>query len=233
MRKRISPVALLTTGLVCLAPSFTHAQSLDAIFRAGWSNAKMSGSNRLGGENKNGATAGAAVELQLNQDFGWEFGVAWVQKGGKGQITNIVNTSPGNPLPSEPQILINANARLNYLDFQMLPTIHLPTGDKAEFQFQVGVALGVLLSGKASGDIIIDNESQGPGEVDLKDGVNSIDWAGIAGAGFVFPFRQMDVHIDARVEIGFASIEDAGLDETLRTNAFLLTIGLGLPVAWD
>ena len=88
----------LTTGalagaaaLELLTPERAEAQRWLMILRAGGDVSEFRDSDRLGGESLKGFTASIGAELQVNRDWGVEFNLAYVPKGGKEWAFNVGN----------------------------------------------------------------------------------------------------------------------------------------------
>ena len=221
-------VGLLIIGtFITLVPERAQAQRWLMILRAGGDVSSLSG-DRLGGETITGFTAGIGAEIQANRSWGAEFNLAYVPKGGKGTITNEVASSPSNPPPPDPTIVIDGTAKLEYLEASISAVAHLSTGHTSEIRFYLGWSLGVLLNAEADGTATSDGE---PIELDLEGGVKSVDSSFLVGAGWFFEIKGHTFLVDYRSYIGATDINDSNLEGDLRTMTHIIQVGFQIPLA--
>jgi hypothetical protein len=176
-------------------PTIAWAQTWHLPVRAGWSRAGINGGNQLGSDYVNGFVGAVGAALRLNADVSVEFDVAYSQKGGKGTITNEVANSPSNP-PQTGTFFIEGETSLDYLEFWAMVAAHLEVSDKSQLKDYLGVSLGNLLNATVEG-----TANGQPIDLDIKDGLKSVDWAGLVGAGFTYSLESVTVFIDVMGEM--------------------------------
>jgi hypothetical protein len=224
MRKWL--VGVIAAGtLQCLVPAIAAAQSWSLPVRAGWSRAGVSGDQQLGSDFVNGFVGSVGAALRLNEEVSVEFDVAYAQKGGKGVISNEVAYNPSNPPPPGPQITIVGETNLDYVEFWATVAGHLQLRGESELKGYLGISLGNLVNAEAKGT----NNGQ-PFETDLKDGLSSIDWAGLFGLAYTYDFERVTIMADLIAEIGFTNINDSVLDVDFKTRAYYVMLGVAFPL---
>ncbi|MCZ6766353.1 MAG: hypothetical protein O7D32_05420 [bacterium] len=235
MRKCVLFVIAVT---MILGSGVANAAQWDGIVRIGWSNAKFLGGSRLGSDFHQGGTISAATELRLNRDFGWEFGIALTQKGGQGTVTNMIAQGPSNPPPSTPQYTADAIVDLDYLEFQIVPVIHIDLSESWETKIYVGAAWAQLLRARVEGTVTTLEPPQTtpvstPIDVDIEDQLSSVDFVGIIGAGLAVDWKKVAFVVDVRLEFGLRDIDELDNEgDGIRTYAGLFTLGIEFPIAY-
>jgi hypothetical protein len=226
MRRRFVLSAIVGLTLLTLATTRdAEAQRWDGRFYAGWSNASFYGGSKVyGTEDRNGFIAGAAAEYTRTEGdaLGFEFGLAYVQKGAKGKI------EPNAMDPVQPPIssTFDGEAKMDYVEFSLVFDIHLPMGDKSEIKFGIGPALGFLTSAKAEGTL--DGE---PVEADIKDYLDNIDFGILMRGGFAYDFERFGLFADVRTNLGAISIDNTPLENDLKTRTVSVLFGIEIPLA--
>jgi hypothetical protein len=226
MRKWILGV-IGTVMLVVLAlPGTAAAQMWNLRAYGGWSNSEFyGGSTLLGNEARNGFSAGLAAEYIRDADdvLGFEFGLAYVDKGAKGRIEyNPVD--PESQLPED--FNFDGTAKLGYIELNLLFVAHVDTGKKTDVKVYLGPSLGNLISASAEGTA--DGEDV---DEDIKDSLNTFDFGVTAGASFVYELEKFSLVLDARAIMGGTSISKDELSSDLKTRTFLVLAGIEIPLA--
>lgn len=218
-------IAGLSLVAVLAAAGSVQAQIWNARVFGGWNNASFYGGSKVyGSEDINGFIAGAAAEYLRAEDdvLGFEFGLAWSQKGAWGTI------EPNAMDPVQPPITRTfvGELRLDYLEIFMLFDIHLPMGANSEIKLGIGPALGVLMSADVEGTL--DGE---PVQADFKDYLTSADFGVVLSAGFAYDFEKYGLFADYRTNLGAVSIDDTPLENDAKTLTHSVVVGVQIPLA--
>jgi hypothetical protein len=225
MRKWLPGLVVTLTLVVTLIPNDALAQLWTLRGNAGYSNSSFYGGTKiLGDEPRNGFAAGIAADYkrELGDAWSFEFGMYYVQKGGKGQITE-------NPVdPDQPPIdfTFTGTTELDYLEFSLLFVGHLETSRDSEARVYLGPALGNLLSAHAVG--VLDG---GDTDLDIKDNMSSVDFGIVFGLGWSYYWEKIGVTIDLRNVLGINSVVNEKFPNDLRTRTHELLVGVAIPVA--
>jgi hypothetical protein len=216
-------VAVIVSAMAVLVPLTAAAQVWDLNVYGGWSYSHLSGNRTALADNqyKSGFGGGVGAELQLNEDWGWEFGLWYVQKGTKGTMTFREDDPAFFPRPSE---TFAGNINLDYVEVPILVNVYFPVGDNADIRGYIGPTFSFLTRAKADG-------TSGGTKVD-EDVRNLFDDADITvmiGAGGMWEFSRVDVLFDFRWDIGATNISNVNEAE-LRTNTIMITAGVGIPL---
>lgn len=225
MRKVLACAVFGFSLLALLSPRQAAAQRWDGRLYGGWSKANFyGGSKMLGSEDRNGLIIGAAAEyIRLEGDvLGFEFGVAYLQKGAQGTI------EPNAMDPEQPPIqsTFDGETKLDYVEMSLIFNVHLGVGDKSEVKLGIGPALGLLTSAKAEGTVDGD-----PVEADIKEYLSSIDVTVVLSAGFAYAFEKFTLGLDIRSDFGAMSIDDTVRENDLKTQHIGLVLGVTVPLA--
>ena len=223
MNRALCGVALAALACVGSAGS-AIAQAWSLPIRGGWSSASLSGTDHLGSKSRNGFVASAGGELRFNEDLALEFDVAYAQKGASGTITNEIANSPSNP-PQQNVYNFTGDVELDYVEFQAMVVGFFQGGDKLELCGRAGVSLGNLVTAKATGTY-----NGSPVDLDIKDTISSIDWAGVVGGGVRYEVKPVILTLDFIAEFGFTDINESVVVDNIRTQAFYTMLGVVIPL---
>jgi len=225
MRKWIPGVVATVMLLDFVLPNTAVAQSWDLRLYGGMSQSNFYGGSKIfGSEDRSGFSAGLAAEYIRQEDdvWGFEFGLAYVDKGAKGKIEyNPVD--PVSPLP--PDFNYDGSIELGYIELNFLFVAHIDTGKQTEFKVYLGPSLGNLISANAKGTSNGENVDE-----DIKDSLDTFDFGVTAGLGFVYEFERISLVLAARTVMGGTSIAKEDLDADLKTRTFLFLAGIEIPL---
>ncbi len=101
---------------------------------------------------------------------------------------------------------------LTYIDIPVLLKYAIPMEGMVAPNLFVGPLLGILLSADAAGE-------------DVKDQLKSMDYGVVFGAGVDFDLGTGKVTIDARYNLGLASIDDSGADWDIKNSGMSAYVG--------
>jgi hypothetical protein len=216
--------SLLVLSLVSLLPAGVAAQQWNLNVYGGWSYANLSGGSAelLGGDYKSGFGGGVAGELRLNEDWGWEFGLWYVQKGTQGTFST--NNSGQGFLP-RPDDTFDGTVALDYVEVPILVNVYFPAGDRVDVRGFIGPAFAFRTRARADGDL--NGQSR---EIDLQDGLDDADITVMIGAGGRFELDRFNVLVDFRWDIGATNISKVE-GTTLRTSTVIVTAAVGIPLS--
>ena len=225
MRKWIPGVVAAVMLLAFVLPNTAMAQNWNLRLYGGLSNSNFYGGSKIfGSEDRNGLSAGLAAEyIRLEGDpWGFEFGLAYVDKGATGQIEyNPVD--PETPLP--PDFNYDGSMELGYIELNFLFVAHIDTGKKTGVKVYLGPSLGNLISAKAKGTSNGENVDE-----DIKDSLDTFDFGITAGAGFSYEFDKFSLVLDARTVMGGTSIAKEDLNADLKTRTYMFLAGIEIPL---
>lgn len=224
MKKQLVATAAMVAAFSVLVPLTSSAQNWDLNVYGGWSYSNLSGKRTTlsDGQYRSGFGGGVGGELRLNEDWGWEFGLWYVQKGTKGTFTG----RPQDPvvLP-EPGETFSGNVHLDYVEVPILVNVYFPVGDKADVRGYIGPTFAFLTRAKADGTV--DGESV---DRDVSGKFDDADITVMIGAGGQWHLDRVNILLDFRWDIGTTNISKVS-DAELRTNTLLITAGVGIPLA--
>ncbi len=224
MRNRFAAIVLLAVLAVAFIPAGSAAQQWNLNLYGGWSYGNLTGSSSslLGGQYTSGFAGGVGGELKLSEDWGWEFGLWYVQKGTKGSFST--NTEGTSFLPN-PDDTFEGTVSLDYVEVPILVNVYLPVGKTANIRGFIGPALAFRTKANAEGDY-----NGEPGEIDLQDSIDDADITVMIGAGAQFELDRINVMLDFRWDIGTTNISNVEGTE-LRTSTVIFTAAIGIPLA--
>lgn len=223
MTKRfLTSLVAIVLLVVCFAEQADAQPRWILGLRGGWSNASFySGERRLGDGSRNGLNLGVAAELQLNEDFGVDFGVEYAQKGAEGTLTHVPDIS------GLPTLSVEGTAELDYIVLSSNVVIHLPTTQTTEARLFLGPGLGILARSQADGTVTSDGE---PVEVDLDPVLSEFDVLITIGAAFGVQVNSLSVFLDFRTQFGVTNADEGNIDANLKTRSSALTLGVAIPL---
>jgi opacity protein-like surface antigen len=217
-------LALLTAAVIAaLLPATAAAQSWDLDVYGGWSYSNLSGKRTMltDGEYKSGFGGGVGGELRLNEDWGWEFGIWYVQKGTQGTL--ISRTESIGFLPEGDQTF-EGSINMDYVEVPILVNVYFPVGERADVRGYLGPTFAFLTRAQAEG-----TADGVPVDRDVMGMFDDADITVMIGAGGKWKFDRMNVMLDFRWDIGATNILK-GEDAQARTNTVLITAGVGIPL---
>lgn len=223
MKRRIGQIAIITALIAVATPMGVAAQAWYLDLYGGWSYSSLTGgsSDLLGGDYKSGFAGGVGAELKLNEDWGWEFGLWYVQKGAQGQSGSSSET-PGY-LP-EPTDEFDGKVYLDYIEVPILVNVYFPVGETSLIRGFIGPSFAFATRTEAKG-LLNGSETT----VDLSDLIDDADVTVMIGAGGQFDLTSVQVLLDFRWDIGATNISKLE-GTTLRTNTIMITAGIGIPL---
>jgi opacity protein-like surface antigen len=209
---------------VSLLPAVSAAQQWNLNLYGGWSYANLTGgsSKMLGGDYRSGFGGGVGGELRMNEDWGWEFGLWYVQKGSKGTFSTDAEGQTFLPVED---VTFEGTLDLDYVELPILVNVYFPVGDNADIRGFIGPAFAFRTKAKADGTL--DGEAV---EVDLQDNLDDADITVMIGAGGIFELDRINVLLDFRWDIGATNISKIE-GTTIRNSNILFTAAIGIPLA--
>jgi len=221
MKKLVLAMAVVTL-VAAFAPTTATAQEWFLDIYGGWSYSNFSGgsSDMLGGQYRSGLGAGVGAELMLNEDWGWEFGLWYVQKGSQGTFTS--NTGEGF-LPEDPGYF-DGKFSLDYVEVPFLVNVYFPVGEH-RIRGYIGPTFAFLTRAEASGSLDGD-----PIDKNVSDSFDDADITVMIGIGGQFVLSRVNLLLDARYDLGATNVSNIPETE-IRNTTLLITIGVGIPLA--
>lgn len=223
MRKRIVLIAMVTALIATLLPIRVAAQAWYLDLYAGWSYANLSGQRTalVDGSYKSGFAGGAGAELMLNEDWGWEFGLWYIQKGTQGTFQN--NQTNTGFLPGTNDVF-DGTIKLDYVEIPILVNVYFPVAEKARIRGFIGPTFAFLTRAEADGTYNGVAETR-----NIEDDFDNADITVMVGAGGQFKLQRVNLMLDFRWDIGATNISTVG-DMEIRTNTMLVTVAVGIPL---
>jgi hypothetical protein len=224
MRSRSVSIIVAALLAVSLLPAASAAQQWNLNVYGGWSYANLTGgsSQMMGGDYRSGFGGGVGGELRLNEDWGWEFGLWYVQKGSKGTFTT---DAEGNTFLPVEDATFEGSLDLDYVELPILVNVYFPVGEKADIRGYMGPAIAFRTKAKATGTL--NGESV---DIDMQDNLDDADITVIIGAGGLFELDRINLMLDFRWDIGATNISKIE-GTTVRNNNVLFTAAIGIPLA--
>jgi opacity protein-like surface antigen len=224
MRSRFVLTLLVASLVVSLMPPGVSAQQWNLNLYGGWSYSNLTGGSAkmLGGDYKSGFGGGVAGELKLNEDWGWEFGLWYVQKGAKGAFST---NNEGEGFLPRPDDNFDGSFSLDYVEMPILVNMYFPVGEKANIRGFLGPAFAFLTKAKAEGTLNGESTS-----LDMGDRIDDADITFIVGAGGQFELDRINLMLDFRWDIGATNISQVE-GATIRNNTVLITVAVGIPLS--
>ena len=223
MRNKVALIMICAVLVAFLSPVGASAQEWLLDIYGGWSYSNLTGgsSSLLGGDYKSGFGGGVSGELKLNEDWGWEFGLWYIQKGTQG-VWGTGSTNNGF-LPDQNKVF-DGSVSLDYIELPILVNVYFPVGETANIRGYIGPAFAFLVRSEANGSLNGDDET-----IDMEDNIDDADITVMIGAGGQWDVGRVNVLLDFRWDIGTTNISKVE-DTSLRTSTFLVTAGIGIPL---
>lgn len=222
MRKFVALTAMAVLVALSL-PMAASAQQWNLNLYGGWSYANMTGgsSSLLGGDYKSGFGGGLGGELRLNEDWGWEFGLWYVQKGTKGAWETAATGEDFLPRPTD---RFDGTVSVDYIELPILVNVYFPVTEEASVRGYIGPAFAFAVRREANGDLNASDTT-----VKLDDALDDADITVMIGAGGQWELSRVNIMLDFRWDIGATNMSKIE-GTTLRTSAVLVTAGVGIPL---
>ena len=220
MKKYLVISAAIAAAALVLLPNPAAAQRWDMNVYGGWSYSNLSGGSTTlaDGNYTSRFGAGAGAELRLNEDWGWEFGLWYIQKGTQGTFT----ASPSDPaFFPQPNQTFDGNVNLDYVEVPILVNVYFPVGDKANVRGYIGPTFSFMTSAKVDGTLDGQSTNQ-----DISDKLDDADFTIMIGAGGEWHLSRVDLLLDFRWDWGLTNITKVDGVE-LRNSTVLITAGVG------
>jgi len=224
MKRQLLVFAAIAAAVTVLVPLTATAQVWDLNLYGGWSYSTLTGGGTVlsDGQYQSGFGGGVGAELRLNEDWGWEFGLWYVQKGTQGTFTR----GPVNPVePPDSGDTFQGSFDLDYVEVPILVNVYFPVGDNADIRAYIGPTFSFLTSAKASG-----NSGGQPVDQDVSSTFDDADITFMIGAGGQWHLSRVNFLLDFRWDIGATNISNTPETE-LRNNTILITAGISIPLA--
>ena len=186
-------ISILAVMLILPQEIYSQTKPIRVGVRGGWNysftNVEVGGLNVKG---RNGINVGGVFEYWVSDLFAIHTDVLYNMKGNKWERDLLVGTA-------------EYTWEFDYLSIPVLAKFAF--GSQAKFYLVVGPEFSFLLSGKEN------REGEGwgfpnpePGETDLKEYMNSFEFAGVFGFGVDFNVEPVVLFIDIRGSLGFTDI---------------------------
>jgi hypothetical protein len=189
---------------------------------AGWTGGIKGGVNMAdltgddGPENtstRNGLAGGLFARTDLNERFGFQGEVLYIQKGAEGEFT-----IPGDDHPHESIV------KLDYVEVPLLFTATFPAGEKFAFSLFAGPTLGFNMTAEV--EVVDHNETE---ELDT---VEDFEFGGAVGGGIEYKLSSVSLLADVRYGVGFTSVvgDVAGQSVDVKNNGIAIMAGLAFGI---
>jgi hypothetical protein len=224
MKRQLLVAAAIAAAVAVIVPLTATAQIWDLNVYGGWSYSTLSGGQTAlsDGQYKSGFGGGLGAELRLNEDWGWEFGLWYIQKGTKGTFTG----EPVNPIePLEPGEAFAGSINFDYVEVPILVNVYFPVGDKADIRGYIGPTLSFLTKARADG-----TSGGETVDTDISDAFDDADITVMIGAGGEWHLDRVNILLDFRWDIGTTNILKNTDAAELRNSTVLITAGIGIPL---
>ena len=224
MKRQMLVFATIAAAVIILGPLTATAQIWNLNVYGGWSQSTLTGGRTAlsDGDYKNGFGGGVGAELRLNEDWGWEFGLWYIQKGTEGTFTYTPDDPAQLPIAGDE---FTGSANLDYVEIPILVNVYFPVGDKADIRGYFGPSFAFLTSSK------LDGTSGGESvDEDMSSLIDDADFTVMLGVGGEWHLSRVDLLLDARWDIGVGNISKTD-NTTLRNSTILITAGIGFQLA--
>jgi hypothetical protein len=214
--------AIVVAAIAMVLPMTVSAQQWNVDIYGGWSYSNLTGgsSSLVGGQYKSGFAGGVSGELKLNEDWGWEFGLWYVQKGTQGTWST---SETGEGFLPDPNDTFDGTIYLDYVEVPITVNVYFPVGETANIRGFIGPAFAFRTRAEASGTY-----NGASGDLDMQEALDDADITVMIGAGGVFELERVNIMLDFRWDIGTTNVSNVE-GTTLRTNTVLITLGVGIP----
>jgi hypothetical protein len=225
MNRRLMVTAAFVAAAVVM-PLTATAQIWDLNVYGGWSYSTLTGKQTVlsDGQYTSGFGGGLGAELRLNEDWGWEFGLWYIQKGTQGTFTSSADDPAFFP---EPNQTFDGNINLDYVEIPILVNVYFPVGDRADIRGFIGPTFSFLTRAKADGTL-----DGGSVNNDISGNFDDADITVMIGAGGQWHLDRVNILLDFRWDIGATNISKVE-DTELRNSTVLITAGVGIPLHRD
>jgi opacity protein-like surface antigen len=187
MRNSVALIMVIAVLVAVMSPVAASAQEWLLDIYGGWSYSNVTGgsSSMLGGDYKSGFGGGVSGELKLNEDWGWEFGLWYIQKGTQG-VWGTGSTNIGF-LPN-PNDVFDGSVSLDYIELPILVNVYFPVGESANIRGYIGPAFAFLVRSEADGTL-----NGTDGTIDMSDDIDDADITVMIGAGGQWDVGRVNV----------------------------------------
>ena len=183
--KKLILLAVVTAVLTVSQSAFASEWTVGTT--GGLSIASTNGedADSLGADSRTGIAIGAFAQGKFNENFGLRIAVLYVQKGATDSFGSVDFT-----------------ARLDYIEIPILAMTSIAAGESATINFFAGPSIAFNTKGEleASGRI--------SPTVDIKDGIKTVDFGGVVGAGVDFDKGPVMLGVGVSYTFGFSSVDD-------------------------
>jgi hypothetical protein len=207
--KRTAPLCIALASLLS-SPLFAQIHLRPGVF-AGPSMFKeeaRSGDFTIETDVRTGAVAGAALEFTVLNTLSFEPGLAYSMRGGRINMT-IRDT------------LITGADEYAYLSIPVHAKLKMPSAIVRPYVI-AGPNIGLLISARA-----VTETGSSPGETDLADSMNTVDWGLDLGAGVEFSLFKLFPYVEFSYYIGMTNTNrNASPDESLTSYGMEVKAGV-------
>jgi len=224
MKKHLVLTGVIITAIAVMTPLAASAQVWNLNLYGGWSYSTISGGGTAladGGYNS-GFGGGLGAELRLNEDWGWEFGLWYIQKGTQGTVTAGDDNTGFFPTPTS---TFDGNISLDYVEVPILVNVYFPVGKKVDIRGFIGPTFAFLTKSNASGTVDGEPVDTGLGEI-----FDDADITVMIGAGAQWRLEKINLMLDFAWDIGVSNISKVENTE-MRNNTVLINVGIGIPLS--
>ncbi len=224
MKKHLILTALIVATIAVGTPLAVSAQVWNLNLYGGWSYSNISGARTVltDGGYKSGFGGGVGAELRLNEDWGWEFGLWYIQKGTQGTLTAGNDNTGFFP---EPTSTFDGTISLDYVQVPILVNVYFPVGKTADIRGFIGPTFAFLTKSNADGTL--DGEPIDQGMSDIFD---DADITVMIGAGGQWKLEKVNIMLNFAWDIGVTNISNVEGTE-MRNNTVLITAAVGIPLS--
>lgn len=165
---------------------------------------------------RTGFAGGGFATAHINEAFGVQLEVLYVQKGGKGDIAVTVDGVPAGTL--------KATVKLDYVEIPLLGVGSFKAGEKATIDLFAGPAVAFNVSAKEKDEFLGETD-----ETDVSDAFKSTDFGLAFGGGVTIAAHpRANVVLEGRYTLGLIKIAESDAD--LKTSAFSIMAGVSFPI---
>jgi hypothetical protein len=176
---------------------------------------------------------GGVVEYWVTPIFALQVNALYNQKG-VGIDGNINETLEEQGIPFSLKVTAEETIKLSYLSFPVLAKVAF--GENIKPYLIAGPEIGILLSGKDYAKATSEAEAMGmkigpiteEQDTDIKDQLESLDFAINFGAGVLIPLGVVEIFVDAQYSLGLTKInkEDFSYRGDLKNRVFIINAGM-------
>jgi hypothetical protein len=224
MKKHLILTAVIVAAIAVGTPLVASAQIWNLNIYGGWSYSDISGARTVltDGGYTSGFGGGVGAELRLNEDWGWEFGLWYIQKGTQGTFTAGNDNTGFFP---EPTSTFDGTISLDYVQVPILVNVYFPVGRTADIRGFIGPTFAFLTNSNASGTLDGEPVDQG-----LSDIFDDADITVMIGAGGQWKLEKVNIMLNFAWDIGVTNISNVEGTE-MRNNTVLITAAVGIPLS--